>query len=573
MAEDDPIQVIEEQDLDEEMISRLYEETLKSVQEGKIIEGSIVKLGKREVIVDVGLKSEGVIPLSEFKDPGQLKEGDKIEVYLESTEDEEGLAVLSKQKADFLKVWEDIQGIYDQGSSIQGKIIRRVKGGMIVDILGVDAFLPGSQIDLHPIRDLDAIVGENFDFSILKLNWKRRNVVVSRRKILEAKRDKMRQEILEELEEGQIREGVVKNITDYGAFIDLGGVDGLLHITDISWGRVIHPSEHLSMGQKISVKVIGIDEERKRVSLGMKQLTSPPWERVPEKYVVGKTIKGKVVSITDYGVFVELEKGVEGLIHISELSWTQRIRHPSDLLSVGDEISCVVIDVNPEKEQISLSFRKTTPDPWEGIEERHPVGSTATGRVKTLTNFGAFVEIENGIDGLIHVSDMSWTERVSHPSEEVKEADQVEVVILQIDKEQRRISLGMKQTKPDPVLSFSETHPLHSEITAKISHLLDSGALVDLGSGLTGFVPFSHMMRKGKSPAEKYVVEEEISCLLHEVNPETRRIILSETSYYDVLKEGKVPDIPEDDAQASAQRPEGESPEEKKPRRGRKKKS
>jgi small subunit ribosomal protein S1 len=562
MVTKDQIEISEEMDLDEENLSRLYEETLKFVEEGKVIEGSIVKLGKREVIVDVGLKSEGVIPLSEFKDPDQLKEGDIIQVFLESTEDDEGLAVLSKQKADFLKVWEDIQEMYEKGGVIQGKVIRRVKGGMIVDVLGVDAFLPGSQIDLQPVRDLDALVGQTFDFAILKLNWKRRNIVVSRRKVLETEREKMREEILEELEEGQIREGIVKNITDYGAFIDLGGVDGLLHITDISWGRVVHPSEYLSLGQKVSVKVIGIDEERKRVSLGLKQLSSPPWESVPDKYPLGKQVLGKVVSITDYGVFVELEKGVEGLIHISELSWTQKIRHPSDILSIGSDVTCVVIDVNPEKEQISLSFRKTTPDPWEGIEERIPVGSATTGTVKTLTNFGAFVEIEPGIDGLIHISDMSWTERISHPSEVVKEAQRVEVVILQIDREQRRISLGIKQTKPDPLKNFAESHPLRSEIVAKISQLLDSGILVDLETGLSGFVPFSHLMRKGKTPSEKYEIGEEISCLLHEVNPETRRIILSETNFYDILKEGTPP----------ASESEEESPEEEKPKRGRKKK-
>jgi small subunit ribosomal protein S1 len=562
MVTKDQIEITEELDLDEETLTRLYEETLKSVEEGKVIEGSIVKLGKREVIVDVGLKSEGVISLSEFKDPDQLKEGDVIQVFLESSEDDEGLAVLSKQKADFLKVWEDIQEMYEKGGVIQGKVIRRVKGGMIVDVLGVDAFLPGSQIDLQPVRDLDALVGQTFDFAILKLNWKRRNIVVSRRKVLETEREKMREEILEELEEGQIREGIVKNITDYGAFIDLGGVDGLLHITDISWGRVVHPSEYLSLGQKVSVKVIGIDEERKRVSLGLKQLSSPPWESVPEKYTLGKQVVGKVVSITDYGVFVELEKGVEGLIHISELSWTQKIRHPSDILSIGNDVTCVVIDVNPEKEQISLSFRKTTPDPWEGIEKRIPVGSATTGTVKTLTNFGAFVEIEPGIDGLIHISDMSWTERISHPSEVVKEVQRVEVVILQIDREQRRISLGIKQTKPDPLKDFAESHPLRTEISAKISQLLDSGVLVDLETGLSGFVPFSHLMRKGKTPSEKYEIGEEISCILHEVNPETRRIILSETGFYDILKEGTSP----------ASESEEESPEEEKPKKGRRKK-
>jgi small subunit ribosomal protein S1 len=404
---------------------------------------------------------------------------------------------------------------------------------MIVDLLGVDAFLPGSQIDLHPVKDMDKLVSSNFRFKIIKLNWKRRNIVVSRRTILEEEREEARAQLLKELEVGQVREGVVKNITDFGAFVDLGGVDGLLHITDMSWGRVIHPSELVAIGDKIKTKVIGIDHEKMRVSLGMKQLTEYPWENIEKKYPVGSKVRGKVVSITDYGAFVELEKGVEGLIHISEMAWTRRIHHPSQVVAIGDVLEAVVLTTDKENERISLGLKQTVPDPWETLEERYPVGTVLTGKVRTITNFGAFVEIEDGIDGLVHISDMSWTRRINHPSEVVKKGEKVDVVVLAIDKENRRISLGMKQAKKDPLEEFTEEHEIGKEMTGKIEELLEQGLIVELEGDVRGFVPFSHLVREGMSvPADKYGVGEELSLVLIEVNTDSRRVVLSEKAYY-----------------------------------------
>jgi len=432
---------IEDMHISEEEMMKLYLESMGNLEEGRVVKGSVVKLGAKEAIIDVGLKSEGIVPLSEFKQSEVLKVGDEVEVFLEDTEDDDGFAVLSKQKADFLRVWDNIKSAYDGGTPVEGVVSRRVRGGMIVDLLGVDAFLPGSQIDLHPVKEMDKLVGTAHKFKIIKLNWKRRNIVVSRRSILEGEREEARNRLLKELEVGQVREGVVKNITDFGAFVDLGGVDGLLHITDMSWGRVIHPSELVAIGDKIKTKVIGIDHDKMRVSLGLKQLTEYPWEKIGEKYPVESKVRGKVVSITEYGAFVELEKGVEGLVHISEMAWTRRIHHPSQVVAIGDVIDAVVLSIDKENERISLGLKQTMSDPWETLEERYPSGASISGRVRTITNFGAFVEIEDGIDGLVHISDMSWTKRINHPSEVVKRGEKVDVVVLNIDKENRRISL------------------------------------------------------------------------------------------------------------------------------------
>jgi small subunit ribosomal protein S1 len=523
----------EEEELSQEELMELYAKSMGSLEEGKVVKGSVVKLSTKEAVIDVGLKSEGIVPLSEFKRPEDLKVGDEVEVFLEETEDDEGFAVLSKQKADFLRVWDHIKSAYDNGTPVEGIISRRVRGGMIVDLLGVDAFLPGSQIDLHPVKDMDRLVGSNHRFKIIKLNWKRRNIVVSRRTILEEEREEARAQLLKELEVGQVREGVVKNITDFGAFVDLGGVDGLLHITDMSWGRVIHPSELVAMGDKIRTKVIGIDHEKMRVSLGMKQLTEYPWENIEKKYPVGSKVRGKVVSITDYGAFVELEKGVEGLIHISEMAWTRRIHHPSQVVAIGDVLEAVVLTTDKENERISLGLKQTVPDPWETLEERYPAGTVLTGKVRTITNFGAFVEIEDGIDGLVHISDMSWTRRINHPSEVVKKGEKVDVVVLAIDKENRRISLGMKQAKKDPLEEFTEEHEIGKEMTGKVEELLEQGLIVELDGDVRGFVPFSHLVREGMSvPADKYGVGEELSLVLIEVNTDSRRVVLSEKAYY-----------------------------------------
>ncbi len=522
-----------EEELSQEEMMELYAKSMGSLEEGKVVKGSVVKLGTKEAVIDVGLKSEGIVPLSEFKKPEDLKVGDEVEVFLEETEDDEGFAVLSKQKADFLRVWDHIKSAYDDGTPVEGIINRRVRGGMIVDLLGVDAFLPGSQIDLHPVKDMDRLVGSSHRFKIIKLNWKRRNIVVSRRTILEEEREEARAQLLKELEVGQVREGVVKNITDFGAFVDLGGVDGLLHITDMSWGRVIHPSELVAMGDRIKTKVIGIDHEKMRVSLGMKQLTEYPWENIEKKYPVGSKVRGKVVSITDYGAFVELEKGVEGLIHISEMAWTRRIHHPSQVVAIGDVLEAVVLTTDKENERISLGLKQTVPDPWETLEERYPTGTVLTGKVRTITNFGAFVEIEDGIDGLVHISDMSWTKRINHPSEVVKKGEKVDVVVLAIDKENRRISLGMKQAKKDPLEEFTDEHEIGKEMSGKVEELLEQGLIVELEGDVRGFVPFSHLVREGMSvPADKYAVGEELSLVLIEVSTDSRRVVLSEKAFY-----------------------------------------
>lgn len=535
---------IEEEELSQEEMMKLYAESMCNLEEGRVVKGSVVKLGNKEAIIDVGLKSEGIVPLSEFKHPEEINVGDEVEVFLEETEDDEGFAVLSKQKADFLRVWDNIKAAYDNGTPVEGITSRRVRGGMIVDLLGVDAFLPGSQIDLHPVKDMDKLIGSAHRFKIIKLNWKRRNIVVSRRAILEEEREEARNQLLKELEVEQEREGVVKNITDFGAFVDLGGVDGLLHITDMSWGRVIHPSELVAIGDKIKTKVIGIDREKMRVSLGMKQLTPYPWENIEQKYPVGSKVRGKVVSITDYGAFVELEKGVEGLIHISEMAWTRRIHHPSQVVAIGDVLDAVVLSTDKENERISLGLKQTVPDPWETLEERYPVGSTLSGKVRTITNFGAFVEIEDGIDGLVHISDMSWTRRINHPSEVVKRGEKVDVVVLSIDQENRRISLGMKQTQEDPLEEFIKANEIGKEMKGKVAELLEQGLIVELEDEVRGFVPFSHLVRENMSvPADKYGVQEELSLVLIEVNTESRRVILSEKAFYQA--QGAVIEEPE----------------------------
>lgn len=531
--EESPEIEIKEEELSQEEMMELYLESMGDAEEGKVIKGSVVKVGAKEAIIDVGLKAEGIIPLSEFKDPQALKVGDEIDVFLEETEDDEGFAVLSKQKADFLRVWDTIKSAYDEKEPLEGVITRRVRGGMIVEVLAVDAFLPGSQIDLHPVKDMDKLVGTTHKFRIIKLNWKRRNIVVSRRAVLEIEREEARTKLLKELEVNQVREGIVKNITDFGAFIDLGGVDGLLHITDMSWGRVIHPSELVAIGDKINTKVIAIDLQKMRVSLGLKQLTEYPWEKIEEKHPVGSKVRGKVVSITDYGAFVELEKGVEGLVHISEMAWTRRIHHPSQVVAIGDVIDAVVLSIDKENERISLGLKQTMPDPWETLEEKYPVGNTISGRVRTLTNFGAFVEIEDGIDGLVHISDMSWTKRINHPSEVVKRSEKVEVVVLSIDRENRRISLGLKQTEEDPLESFSGSNEIGSEMKGKVAEFLEQGLIVELADDVRGFVPFSHLVRDNMNvPADKYAVDEELDLVLIEVNRESRRVVLSEKAFY-----------------------------------------
>jgi small subunit ribosomal protein S1 len=522
----------------------LYEGTLQSIQEGEIVKSKVLRVTESHVILDVGFKSEGAVPVDEFKDPKSINPGDEVEVLLENLEDEEGSVVLSKKKADFMRVWEKIREAYESDQPVQGTLIKKIKGGVVVDLMGVDAFLPGSQIALRRVPNIDELLGQSFKFKIIKLNKRRRNIVVSRRVILEAERAHKREHLMKELEVNQVRKGVVKNITDFGAFIDLGGVDGLLHITDMSWGRVSHPSEVVQLGQEVQVKVLDIDWERERISLGLKQLQAYPWENVAQKYPVGARVQGKVVSITNYGAFVELEPGIEGLVHISEMSWTRNVRHPSKVVSIGETIEAVVLKVDPQEEKISLGMKQTEQDPWIMLPMKYPLGTRVSGKVRNLTSFGAFVEIEPGIDGLIHVSDMSWTKRVQHPSEVVKKGDSLDVVILNIDPDNKRISLGLKQLQDDPWLSIAEAHPVGMELEGKIVRFQDGGLVVDLSSDLEGFVPPSQLPLPEGKPVESAVkVGQPVALKVLEVDPIHHRIVLAATEF---LPMPPMPDLSED---------------------------
>src|SRR3954453_5626396 len=488
-----------------EQMMNITNGTLASIEEGEIVKSRVLEIRDNMVVLDIGFKSEGTIPLEEFKDLPDLKPGDEVEVLLEHLEDQEGSVVLSKKKADFMRVWERIRVAYENDEPVRGALIKKIKGGVVVDLMGVDAFLPGSQIALRRVPNVHDLLGLTFDFKIIKLNKRRRNIVVSRRVILEQERAGKREKLMKELQKDQVRKGVVKNITDFGAFIDLGGVDGLLHITDMSYGRIQHPSEMVHIGQELEVKVLDIDWDRERISLGLKQLQSYPWKDVAEKYPVGTRVSGKVVSITNYGAFIELEPGIEGLVHISEMSWTRNVRHPSKLVSIGEAIEAVVLKVDPNEEKISLGMKQTEQDPWMMLPEKYPVGTRLNGKVRNLTSFGAFVEIEPGIDGLIHISDMSWTKRAQHPSEVVKKGDSVDVVILNVDAENKRISLGLKQATEDPWLRIGENYPVGTELTGKGVRLMDKGGGVDLGNDIEGFVPVSQLNPTGKavnSPAD-----------------------------------------------------------------------
>jgi small subunit ribosomal protein S1 len=519
---------------DEEFASMmsLYEDTMSNITEGEIVQGTVLAVDDSIVVVDIGFKSEGTISLSEFSDPSEVEVGQEVEVYLENVEDQEGQIVLSKQKADFMRVWDRIKDAYDADQIVEGRLVRRIKGGIVVDLFGVDAFLPGSQIDIKQVKNFDQFIGEVFPFRIIKLNKNRRNIVVSRRVVLEEERERLRKQILQTLEVGQVREGVVKNITDFGAFVDLGGLDGLLHITDISWGRVGHPSEALSIGDTVEVKVLNYDEERERISLGMKQLADHPWENIEDKYPVGDRVQGKVVSITDYGAFVELEQGVEGLVHISEMSWTQHIRHPSKLLSIGDQMEVVILNVDKDGQKISLGLKQVAADPWLTLDDTYPVGTKLTGTVRNLVNFGAFVEIEEGIDGLVHISDMSWTRRVRHPSDVVKKGQEIDVVVLNIDKKRRRISLGHKQTVENPWPELAAEYSVGNQAKGTVSRLLERGVVVELEGDCEGFIPASQLgIPELKAPQAHFDEGDEIPMKVVEFDEEQRKIVLSVKEY------------------------------------------
>jgi small subunit ribosomal protein S1 len=509
----------------------MYEQTLSNIEEGEIVKARVLRVTENAVILDVGFKSEGAITKDEFKNPETLKEGDEVEVFLENLEDTDGVVVLSKKKADFLRVWEKIKRAHEDNEKVPGMLTRKIKGGVTVDLMGVDAFLPGSQIALRRVPNIEDLLGQTFEFKIIKLNKRRRNIVVSRRVILEEERETKREQLVKELLVGQVRKGVVKNVTDFGAFIDLGGLDGLLHITDMSWGRVGHPSEIVQIGDELDVKVLDIDWNRERISLGLKQLLPYPWKDIERKYPVGARVRGKVVSITNYGAFVELEKGVEGLVHISEMSWTRNVKHPSKLVNIGDEIEAVVLKVDRDDEKISLGMKQIEEDPWLALPEKYPIGTRVEGKVRNLTSFGAFVEIEPGIDGLIHISDMSWTKRVQHPSEVLRKGDDVQVLVLGVDPENKRISLGLKQTQDDPWDSLASQYGAGVEKSGKVVRLLEDGVVVDLGDDVEGFIPRSQLAIPANEAAENYLREgQPLDLRVIEFDAANRRIVLTPTS-------------------------------------------
>jgi small subunit ribosomal protein S1 len=509
----------------------LYEESLRTLEEGQIVKGTVIDITPDHVTIDVGYKCEGHIPIQEFlkKDKKvDVKIGDRIDVLLERKESEEGLLILSKEKADKVRVWKDITRSCREGEVIEGEIVSKVKGGLSVDIGGIFAFLPGSQIDLKPVRNLDSLIGKRLKFKVIKFNRKRNNIVLSRRILLEEERKLLREGTLKSIQEGAIVEGMVKSLTDYGAFIDLGGMDGLLHITDIAWGRIGHPSEKLSVGGRIKVKVLHFDREKEKVSLGLKQALPDPWDSVPKRYPMGSRIKGKVVNVTDYGVFVELEEGVEGLVHISELTWSKKMKHPSKIVHIGDTVEVMVLDCDPVKRRISLGMKHTEANPWTLIEEKYPIGTKVIGRVKTITDFGIFIGIEEGIDGLVHVSEMSWTKKIKHPNELYKKGQEVEAAVLNIDTQNERFSLGIKQLMPDPWKELARRYRKGEVVTGKITNLTDFGAFVELEEGIEGLVHVSEISRdKVERPSDVLKVGDKVSAVVLHIEPNERRIGLS----------------------------------------------
>jgi small subunit ribosomal protein S1 len=519
-----------DQQLDRAALAALYEETFKNLEEGTITEGRVVAVTKDKVVVDIGYKSEGMIPNDQFstEELQNVKVGDRLQVYIEECEDADGNLVLSKEKADKMKIWEELEKLFNDGKSIDGKIVARIKGGMMVDI-GVKAFLPGSQIDLHPVRDLDGLVGRTFPLKIIKINHRRGNVVVSRRVLLEETRDSKRKTTLSTLKEGQLIHGVVKNITDYGAFIDLGGIDGLLHITDMSWGRVGHPSEMFNIGDKVEVSVLKYDRETGRISLGLKQKSADPWTGVASKYAIGTRVRGRVVSLTDYGAFIELEPGVEGLVHVSVMSWTHEVRHPSRVVSIGDQVEAAVLNVDSASRKISLGMKQTAPNPWDMVEGKYAIGTRIEGKVKSLTDFGAFVGLEEGIDGLIHISDMSWTKHIKHPSELFKKGQKVEAVVLRIDKEKERLSLGYKQLKSDPWDDeIPNRYAVGDVAVGKVSKVADFGIFVELDGGVEGLIHISEAgLDQQAKLEEKFKLQDEVTAKIIKVDREERKIALS----------------------------------------------
>ncbi len=529
-------------------LEKAFDETLNKVQEHDVVEGTVIALDKKEVVVNIGYKSDGIVPASEFRYNPDLKVGDKVEVYVEDLEDRKGQLVLSHKKARLSKSWDLVNAALENDEIIKGYIKCRTKGGMIVDVFGIEAFLPGSQIDVHPIRDYDVFVGKTMEFKVVKINQEFRNVVVSHKALIEAELEAQKKEIISHLEKGQVLEGTVKNITSYGVFVDLGGVDGLVHITDLSWGRVSDPHEVVELDQKIQVVILDFDEEKKRIALGLKQLTPHPWDALDENLKVGDHIKGKVVVIADYGAFVEVQPGVEGLIHVSEMSWSQHLRSAQEFLHVGDEVEAVILTLDRQERKMSLGIKQLKDDPWETIETKYPVGSQHTAKVRNFTNFGIFVELEEGVDGLIHISDLSWTKKVKHPSDFTTVGADIEVVVLEIDKENRRLSLGHKQLEDNPWNVYETIYTPGSVHTGKITEMMDKGAVITLNEGGEGFATPRHLTKEDKSQAK---LGEELEFKVIEFNKDSRRIILSHSRTFE---EGKDEEKPRRHAAASSRK-------------------
>ncbi len=524
-------------DQDKARITEAYDKTLSNVNVGEVVEGTVTGVNKREVIVNVGYKSEGIIPVSEFRYNPDLKVGDKIEVYVESAEDKNGQLALSHKKARQLKSWDRVNEALEKDEIIKGYIKCRTKGGMIVDVFGIEAFLPGSQIDVKPIRDYDVYVDKTMEFKVVKINQEFRNVVVSHKALIEAELEAQKQVIMSKLEKGQILEGTVKNITSYGVFVDLGGVDGLIHITDLSWGRVNHPEEIVALDQKINVVILDFDEAKKRIALGLKQLTPHPWEALDQTLKVGDKVKGRVVVMADYGAFVEIAPGVEGLIHVSEMSWSQHLRSAQEFMKVGDEVEAVILTLDREERKMSLGIKQLTPDPWENIEVKYPVGTKTTAKVRNFTNFGVFVEIEEGIDGLIHISDLSWTKKVKHPGEFTSVGADIEVVVLEIDKENRRLSLGHKQLEENPWNEFENQYSVDSIHEGTITEMTDKGAVVALGENIEGLCPARQLVKEdGTTPK----TGDKLNFKILEFSKATKRITLSHLRTYEEAKRAEI---------------------------------
>jgi small subunit ribosomal protein S1 len=517
-------------DMDFGAILALHEGTQATVSEGQVVTGTVMEVLPTHVVVDVGFKSEGMVPIGEFAGPDgkiTVKEGDRVDVLLERAEDADGYVVLSREKAEKIKVWEAVERAFNEGTAITGRVVERIKGGLAVDI-GVRAFLPGSLVDVRPVRDLEGLLNQDIQARVIKVNRRRGNIVLSRKAVLEEENKRKKTQTLELLQEGAVMMGVVKNITDYGAFVDLGGIDGLLHITDMSWGRVGHPSEMFHIGQEIEVVILKFDPDSERVSLGYKQRKADPWEVSAEMYPIGKRVHGKVVSLTNYGAFVELEEGIEGLIHVSEMSWTKKVKHPSQILTIGQEVDCVVLDLDQENRRISLGLRQVEPNPWDEIAARYEVGSVVRGKVRNITDFGAFIEVEEGIDGLVHISDLSWTKRISHPSEILKRGEEVEAVILNIDPQNQRLSLGIKQLQPDAYQEFFDRYRIGDVLVGKVVRMTDFGLFVELRDGVEGLVHVSELAEERVDrPSDRFNVGDEVMVKIVKLLPEEKKIGLS----------------------------------------------